>query len=82
MTHLWSGLVVQSGYRISSATTISLKPSIQFAMERESDSVIAFLGVPVIREKTTLVTKVNRKHTHTGRYLNFDYNHPPHVKKV
>jgi hypothetical protein len=50
-------------------------------MKTESDSVIAFLDVLVIMEETTLTTKVYRKPTHTGRYLNFNSNHPLHVKR-
>jgi hypothetical protein len=50
-------------------------------METESDNVIAFLDVLVVREKTTLTTRVYRKPTHTGRYLNFNSNHPSHVKR-
>jgi hypothetical protein len=42
----------------------SLKPSILFTMEIESDSAIAFLDVLVVREETTLATKVYRKPTH------------------
>jgi hypothetical protein len=34
----------------------SLRPSIQFTMETESDNAIAFLDVLVVREKTTLTT--------------------------
>jgi hypothetical protein len=50
-------------------------------MEVDSYSVIPFLDVLVTRKETTLVTKVYRKPTHTGRYLNFKSNHPPHVKR-
>jgi hypothetical protein len=50
-------------------------------METESNNAIAFLEVLVIREETTLATKVNRKSTHIRRYLNFNSNHPPHVKR-
>jgi hypothetical protein len=49
-------------------------------METESYSAIAFLDVLVIREETTLDTKAYRKTTHTGRYLNFNSDHPPRVK--
>jgi hypothetical protein len=50
-------------------------------MEIESDIAIAFLDVLVIREETTMATKVYRKPTHTGRYLSFNSNHPPHVNR-
>jgi hypothetical protein len=50
-------------------------------MEIESDSAIAFLDALVIKEETTQATKVYRKPTHTGRYLNFKSNHPPRVKR-
>jgi hypothetical protein len=50
-------------------------------METESNNAISFLDVLDIRKKTTLITQVYRKPTHTGRYLNFKSNHPPHVKR-
>jgi hypothetical protein len=59
----------------------SLKPAIHFTMEIESDGAIPFLDVLDIRKETTLVTKVYRKPTNTGRYLSFNSNHPPHVKR-
>jgi hypothetical protein len=55
----------------------SLRHSIEFTMETESDSV----DVQVIRKETTMVTKVYRKPTHTGRYYDFKFNHPPHAKR-
>jgi hypothetical protein len=50
-------------------------------MEIESYSAIPFLDVLIIRKGTTLANKIHRKPTHTGRYLNFKSNHPPHVKR-
>jgi hypothetical protein len=40
-------------------------------MDIESDGVIAFLDILVVREEMTLATKVYGKPTQTGRYLNF-----------
>jgi hypothetical protein len=51
----------------------SLWLTIQFTMETESENTISFLDVLIIREETTLATKVYRKPTHTGRYLNFNF---------
>jgi hypothetical protein len=43
----------------------SLRPPIQFTVETESDSAIAFLDVQIIRVDTALATKVYRKpHPH------------------
>jgi hypothetical protein len=50
-------------------------------MEIESDNTISFLDVLVIREGAALVTQVYKKPTHTGQYLNFKSDHPPHVKR-
>jgi hypothetical protein len=50
-------------------------------MEIESDSAIPFLDVLDIREEVILATKVYRNPTHTGRYLNFNSNHPRHMKR-
>jgi hypothetical protein len=59
----------------------SLRPSVQFIMGMESDSAIDFPDVLVIREEMALATKVYTEQTHTGRYLSFNSNHPPHVKR-
>jgi hypothetical protein len=44
----------------------SLRPSIQFNVEIQPDSVIPFLDVLIIRKGTTLAIKVYGKPTHTG----------------
>jgi hypothetical protein len=44
----------------------SLRPSIQFTMEIESNNAVPFLDVLVISKETTLATRVHRKPTHTG----------------
>jgi hypothetical protein len=49
-------------------------------MGTESGSEVPFLEVLVNRKGMTLGTKVYRKPTHTGRYMNFNSNHPPYVK--
>jgi hypothetical protein len=58
-----------------------LRPSIQFTMKTESDSVTAFLDVLVIREEITLATKVYRKpHLH-WLIPQLQLYHPSRVKK-
>jgi hypothetical protein len=59
----------------------SLRPSIPFTMEIDSYSARPFLDVLFIRKHTTLATKAYRKPSHIGQYLNFNSNHPPHVKR-
>jgi hypothetical protein len=59
----------------------SLRPSIQFVIEIESENAIAFLDVLVIREEATLTTKVYRKPTDNCRNPSFNSNHPPHVNR-
>jgi hypothetical protein len=58
------------------------RPSVQFTLEIESGSVIPLLHVLVIRKETTLATKVYRKPTHFGRYLNFKCNYSPACELV
>ena len=58
-----------------------LRPSIQFTMEIKSDGAVPFLDVLVVKNGKTLTTKVYKKPAHTGRYLHYDSNHPPHVKR-
>jgi hypothetical protein len=58
MARLWSGLMAQNSYGISSATSVVSWPSIQFIIETESDSVVPFLDVLVIRKGMAMATKV------------------------
>jgi hypothetical protein len=51
-------------------------------MEIESDNAIPLLDSLVFRKRTILATKVYGKPIHTGRYLSFKANYPPHVKRV
>jgi hypothetical protein len=59
----------------------SLIPTFKITMEIETDSANPLFDVLVIRERTTMNTKIYRKPTHTGRYLHFQSNRPPHVKR-
>jgi hypothetical protein len=59
----------------------SLIPTFKITMKIESDSANPLLDVLVIREGTTMNIKIYRNPTHTGRYLHFQSNCPPHVKR-
>jgi hypothetical protein len=59
----------------------NLRPCIQFTTQIESQKVISFLDVLVVRRRTTLASKDYRKHTHTDGYFNFNFNHPPYMKR-
>jgi hypothetical protein len=59
----------------------SLRKSIKFSMEVESNGSLLFLNVFVTKKGDILHSAVYRKPTHTGRYLHFDSNHPVHVKR-
>uniref|UniRef100_A0A5S6QH72 Reverse transcriptase domain-containing protein n=1 Tax=Trichuris muris TaxID=70415 RepID=A0A5S6QH72_TRIMR len=54
---------------------------IQFTIEREEEGCLPFLDVLVVKEGNQLKTKVYRKATNSGKYLNFLSNHPKSVKK-
>jgi hypothetical protein len=58
----------------------SAGPLLCWPVMNESDSMVPFLDILVIRKGLALTIKVYRKPTHTGHCLNFESNHPPHVK--
>ncbi len=59
----------------------SLRPSIKFTMEVESNHQLPFLDVMVERTNSnSIITKVYRKPTHTDRYLNYRSYHSHSVK--
>ena len=59
----------------------SIRPSIQFTMEKEQDNKLPFLDVLVTRTEQGFRSSVYRKSTFTGQYLNFNSHHPYMVKK-
>ncbi len=60
----------------------SLFPSIQLTSEVETNGSLPFLDVLVSRfDDCTMKTSVHRKSTHTDRYISYQSNHAPHVKK-
>ena len=63
----------------------SIRPSIQFTMQKESNNTLTFLDVLVevkyLKQSKEFKTSVYRKPTFTGQYLNFYSHHPYSVKK-
>ena len=59
----------------------SLRPSILFTMEKESNNTLPFLDVLISRTEQGFKTSVYRKPTFTGQYLNLYSHHPYSVKK-
>ena len=53
-------------------------PSITFTVEKEQDGTLPFMSRLV---DGSMMTSVYRKPTHTDRYLSYNSNHPPHVKR-
>ncbi len=51
-------------------------------MESEEESKLSFLDCLLKRESDGMLTStVDRKPTHTNRYLHFKSHHPNHVKR-
>ena len=59
----------------------SIRPSIQFTMEKEQDNKLLFLGVFVTRTEQGFRSSMSRNPTFTGHYVNFNSHHPYTVKK-
>ena len=59
----------------------SIRPSIQFTMEKVQDNKLSFLNVLVTCTEQGFRSSVYRKPTFTGQYLNFNSHHPYTVKK-
>ena len=58
----------------------SLRPSIQFTMEEESDVQLPFLNVLVKKDDCRLITSIYRKRTYTDRYIHYTSDHHPRIK--
>ena len=59
----------------------SIRPSIQFTIEKEQDYKLPFLDILVTRTEQGFRSSVYRKPTFTGQYLIFNSHHPYTVKK-
>ena len=59
----------------------SIRPSIQFTMEKEQDNKLPFLGVLVTHTEQGFRSSMYHKLTFTRQYLNFNSHHPYTVKK-
>ena len=59
----------------------SVRPSIQFTMEKEQDNKLPFLDVLVTCTEQRFRSSVYRKPLFTGQYLSFNSHHPYNVKK-
>ena len=59
----------------------SIRPSIQFTMEKEQVNKLPFLNVLVTHTEQGFRSSVYRKPTFTRQYLNFNSHHPYMVKK-
>lgn len=55
--------------------------NIKFTIEVSIDNELPFLDILLKIIDGKICTQVHRKTTNTDRFLNFNSNHPPHVKK-
>ena len=58
----------------------SIRPSVQFAMQKERDNRLSFLDVLITRTEQGFISSVYQKPTFTGQYLNFNFHHSYNVK--
>ena len=60
----------------------SINPNVQFTVEKETESKLAFLDTMTTRDNTnTIQVSVYRKPTHTNKYLDFNSHHPTTHKR-
>jgi hypothetical protein len=60
----------------------SINPNIQFTVEKETESKLAFLDTMTTRDNTNPIeVSVYRKPTHTNKYLDFNSHHPTTHKR-
>ena len=56
--------------------------NLQFTLEVEIENKLPFLDVLIIRNADKLDFTIYRKPTQNNRYLHFNSNHPPQVKRA
>ena len=71
----------QEDVQISLDHVNSIRPSIQFNVEKEQDNKLPFLIVLVTHTEQGFRSSVYSKPTFTGQYLNFISHHPYTIKK-
>jgi hypothetical protein len=59
----------------------SVKPTIKFTMEAQTNNTLPFLDVMVMKRGLELITEVHRKPAHISRYVHFNSSHPHHEKR-
>ena len=61
----------------------NIVPTIKFTMETENNNELVFLDLTITRLNTkSFSSKIYRKPTHSGRYLNFKSDHPMQHKRA